>query len=60
MKTAIAGLWRDEEAITTVEYALLLSTIVLASMTAWAHLGEGIRETVNDAADHIGIPDASG
>ena len=53
MKTAISALWRDEEAITSVEYALLLSTIVLASIGAWTNLGQGISDAVTEAAEKI-------
>ncbi len=46
----LAELMRDEEAMTTVEYALLLATVVVASIGAWTRLGEGVRHTVNIAA----------
>ncbi|MFP4250178.1 MAG: Flp family type IVb pilin [Armatimonadota bacterium] len=53
MKSMI-DLWHDEDGVTTVEYALLLSTVVFASLGAWTALGETIRETVNEAATQIG------
>ncbi|MFO8079625.1 MAG: Flp family type IVb pilin [Armatimonadota bacterium] len=51
---SIIDLWHDEQGVTTVEYALLLSTVVFASLGAWTALGETIRQTVNEAATQIG------
>jgi Flp pilus assembly pilin Flp len=53
MIRSINTLWQDEEAVTTVEYALLLGTIVLASITAWTRLGEEVRNAVTQAATTI-------
>jgi Flp pilus assembly pilin Flp len=53
MRKALSRLWSDEEAVTSVEYALLLSTVVLASIGAWTSLGQNIRDAVNQAAAEI-------
>ncbi len=53
MKKSLQELWRDEDAVTTVEYALLLATVVAASIGAWTSLGESIRSAVTDAALQI-------
>ncbi len=53
MIAKIVTLWHDEDATTTVEYALLLTTVTLASIGAWTSLGESIRDTVNNAAARL-------
>jgi|LSQX01.1.fsa_nt_gb Flp pilus assembly pilin Flp len=45
---SLLGYWRDEEGVTTVEYALLLSLIVAVAISAWRTLGETVNDTVND------------
>jgi Flp pilus assembly pilin Flp len=47
---ATIDLWHDEEAVATVEYALLLATVVAASIGAWTALGESVRSTVTETA----------
>ncbi|NPV46549.1 MAG: Flp family type IVb pilin [Armatimonadetes bacterium] len=39
MLPRIAHLWRDEEGLTTVEYALLLALLAVAAVAAWGDLG---------------------
>lgn len=46
-------LWRDEEGLTTVEYALLLALVVVAGILAWQGLGGTVQNTVGDSADTI-------
>ncbi|HCA46531.1 MAG TPA: Flp family type IVb pilin [Armatimonadetes bacterium] len=46
-------LWRDETGTTTVEYALLLSVVVMATFAAWATLGEAIQHSVSASVDTI-------
>ncbi len=53
MVKKLVELMRDEEAVTTVEYALLLATVTVASLGAWTRLGDSIRSTVNDAASKL-------
>jgi Flp pilus assembly pilin Flp len=40
--------WKDEDGLTTVEYALLLALIVVVAITAWTALGAGVNTTVTD------------
>ena len=42
-------LWKDEEGLTTVEYALLLALVVVAGITAWQGLGRTVRGSVTSA-----------
>ncbi len=37
-------LWKGEEGLTTVEYALLLALVAIAAITAWATLGSHTSE----------------
>jgi pilus assembly protein Flp/PilA len=39
-------LWKDEEGLTTVEYALLLALVAIAAITAWTTLGNRVSTTV--------------
>ena len=52
MKT-LMGYWKDEEGLTTVEYALLLALIVVVAITAWTALGTGVNSTVDDVKDTL-------
>ena len=47
-------LWKDEEGLTTVEYALLLALVVVAGLLAWGNLGSSVRDQVNTSATKIG------
>ncbi|NLO73054.1 MAG: Flp family type IVb pilin [candidate division WS1 bacterium] len=40
MLQGITRLWRDEQGLTTVEYALLLVMSVVVAFTAWQTLGQ--------------------
>jgi pilus assembly protein Flp/PilA len=51
-------LWKDEEGLTTVEYALLLALVAIAAITAWTALGTRVSETV-DSATTTGMPVAT-
>jgi len=46
-------LWKDEEGLTTVEYALLLALVVVAGIAAWQGLGTTVKTTVNSSAGTI-------
>lgn len=46
-------LWRDEHAITPVEYALLLALMVLAGVVVWAELGENLVDAWWTASNHM-------
>lgn len=43
-------LWKDEVGLTTVEYALLLAVVAIASITAWAALSHTTPKIGNAAA----------
>lgn len=46
-------LWRDEEGLTTVEYALLLALVAIAAITAWTTLGSRVSSTVSTATNSL-------
>ena len=46
-------LWKDEEGLTTVEYALLLALVVVAGIAAWQGLGGTVQNTVTDSSGII-------
>ncbi|MFO8081535.1 MAG: Flp family type IVb pilin [Armatimonadota bacterium] len=41
-------LWKDEEGLTTVEYALLLALVAVAAIGAWTALGTSVNGTVTE------------
>ena len=49
----ISRLWKDEEGLTTVEYALLLALVAIAAITAWTTLGSRVSSTVSSATGHL-------
>ncbi len=51
--TDLLSFLRDEEGVATVEYALLLAVVVVASITAWRALGEAVRTVVQESADQV-------
>jgi len=48
-----ADLWRDEDGLTTVEYALLLALVAIAAITAWTTLGTRVSTTVSSATTNL-------
>ena len=46
-------LWKDEEGLTTVEYALLLALVAIAAITAWSSLGSRVSSTVTRATSSL-------
>lgn len=46
-------LWKDEEGLTTVEYALLLALVAIAAITAWSTLGTRVSGTVSKATSSL-------
>jgi Flp pilus assembly pilin Flp len=42
----LSRIWRDEEGVTTVEYALVLAVLVVAALTVWATFGGVLRGRV--------------
>jgi Flp pilus assembly pilin Flp len=49
----IKKLWKDEEGLTTVEYALLLALLVVAALTVWTTFGATIRNKVAASGNAI-------
>ena len=46
-------LWKDEEGLTTVEYALLLALVAIAAITAWTTLGTNVSHTVTNVSGKL-------
>ena len=46
-------LWRDEEGLTTVEYALLLALVSIAAITAWSTLGSRVSGTTTSVTSSM-------
>jgi len=46
-------LWYDEEAVVTVEYALLLSVLVVGMASVWQMLKTAVAHAVTEAANAI-------
>ena len=46
-------LWRDEDGLTSVEYALLLAVIVVGGLAAWQSLGDTVANATGDATNSI-------
>lgn len=49
--------WRDEEGLTTVEYALLVALVVILGIAAWSTYGSILRNKVaasSNALNSIG------
>lgn len=53
MFEALKAYWKDEEGLTTVEYALLLALIVVVAITTWTTLGTNVNTVAANAADAI-------
>ena len=49
----IKALWRDEDGVTTVEYALLLAVLVVGAVAIWTALRTGIQSGVNAASAEL-------
>ncbi|MCE5217208.1 Flp family type IVb pilin [bacterium] len=48
MRRVISKLWTDEEGAASVEYALLLVVIVVATMGAWVSLRNRIIQSITE------------
>ena len=53
MMDTLRKLWKDEEGLSTVEYALLLVLIVIVGITAWQTLGASVNGKVLEVNDTI-------
>jgi len=54
MRSAVSRLWRDELGTSTVEYALLLAVIVMASAGAWTGMRTALTHALTAATDALG------
>ena len=54
MSQSPRGLWHDESAMTTVEYALLLALIALVAIAAWTGFGGHLRGSVESSNSRFG------
>jgi Flp pilus assembly pilin Flp len=45
---------RDEEGLTTVEYALLLALLVVAAVGVWTTFGSQVKSSVSTSSNAIG------
>ena len=46
-------LWTDEDGLATVEYALVLMLLVVASAAAWASLGTGTCSSITTSSNTL-------
>ena len=46
MINKIKSIWKDEEGLTTVEYALLMALLVVAAIGVWTTFGKKIQSSV--------------
>lgn len=47
------SVWKDEEGVTTVEYALILALVSVAAILAWQTLGGRVSTTVDATSTAI-------
>ena len=50
----LKALWKDEEGLTTVEYALLLVLVAIVAIGAWQTLGGNVSDRVTQVANTVG------
>lgn len=48
MNAWIAPWWRDEDGLTTVEYALLIALIVVVMASTWRNFGESLANSADE------------
>jgi pilus assembly protein Flp/PilA len=54
LTSLIREAWRNEDGLTSVEYALLLVLVVIVAITAWTTLGSNVSTKVTNAAGQLG------
>ena len=47
------ALWADEDGLTTVEYALLLTLVFVVAVAAWTSFGTSVGATAFDVSDDL-------
>ena len=53
MQKRLQELWYDEEGVATVEYALLLSVLIVGMASVWQILRDAVAYALADAANTI-------
>ena len=53
MRRLLHDIWTDEQALATVEYALLLVLVALAGLTAWQGLADVIGNMVIECTNEV-------
>lgn len=53
LRALLRQVWTDESGLSTVEYALMLMLMVVASVTAWNMLGAATAGSANASAEVI-------
>jgi len=53
LRQLLVSFWRDQSALTTIEYAMLLTTIAIGGLVAFGGLGQTVGGTVQNAADTV-------
>lgn len=59
MHYRLRALWSDERGLTSVEYALLLATVAVVAIGAFAYLGSRMETTAENSAGVISAADES-
>ena len=49
----LTTLWKDEDGLTTVEYALLLALLVVAAIGVWSAFGSKVQSAVTSSSSAI-------
>ena len=49
MTEMVKALWKDEDGLTTVEYALLLALLVVAAIGVWTIFGARVQQSVTES-----------
>jgi len=47
----LKSIWKDEEGLTTVEYALLMALLVVAAIAVWTTFGGKVKESVSKSTN---------
>jgi len=53
MLATLKSVWKDEDGLTTVEYALLLALVAVVAIAAWQTLGAAVKSKATTAASTI-------
>jgi len=56
MLETIRAFWKDEDGLSTVEYALLLALLVVAAIGVWTAFGGPVRQSVANDTNAMPAP----